>query len=156
MCLDCFLTFFNFTNDSVIEIMSSKGAELFFPVVCLFLGDMMELLTAARVRSANFARLLAACYICEVAGCQLGQHIHSPLRSLDESNQVITAALTAYQSGVGIGVANDNLKRLSLLPVEVHFEIYVHRICGVFIFYCYVEWLCWAELHFFSSWQSPL
>ncbi len=106
MCLDCFLTFFNFTNDSVIEIMSSKGAELFFPVVCLILGDMMELLTAARVRSANFARLLAACYICEVAGCQLGQHIHSPLRSLDESNQVITAALTAYQSGVGIGVAN--------------------------------------------------
>jgi hypothetical protein len=102
---------------------------------------MMELLTAARVRSANFFKLLAACYICKIAGCQLSHTDQCyDLRTLLESDTAIMAAITAYATGKDVSKANARLKELSLLPVEVR-----NRAVSFFIFFTdvisYVEWL---------------
>ncbi len=102
----------------VIELETSHGHELFFPVLCLFLGDMMELLIAARNKSANFSRLTMPCYICKKRGCELHDHQSGELRSCAENDRIIDSALSDLLAGK-LSKARQSLREYSLLPTLV-------------------------------------
>ncbi len=127
-------------NVGVVMLETANGKEYFFPVLCVFVGDMMELLTACRQRAANFSMLKAPCYVCKIAGCNLHNHRHiAPLRTAEESDTVINASISALASGKGITKAKDALKALSHLPVTV---CYLHLTS--FLVTISVEWIYWT------------
>jgi hypothetical protein len=98
------------------------GEELFVPIFCLFLGDMMELLMAGRNLSANFSKLKMPCYVCKIPGSSLSAHRHeSELRTLEENDKVISAALQFLREG-HTSKADSLLTKFSLHPVEVIFS----------------------------------
>jgi hypothetical protein len=90
-------------------------------MLALMTGDMIELLTIARMRSANFSRLKEPCWICPVAGSQLDQLHGLPqtLRSMQQSDAIIDRALGLLQSRGGTTSALGILRDHSLLAVRV-------------------------------------
>lgn len=113
----------------IVELQTSKGNELFFPLLCVYVGDMMELLTCARVRSANFKELEKACYVCTRKGSELSAlNIEDPLRSEDTTETIIQRAFDAFRSEDGVVGAWKELQSHSLLPVKVIVSSGFHRL----------------------------
>lgn len=102
----------------VVVLKTSKGEEYFLPLLGLFVGDMMELLLAARNMSANFSRLSMPCPVCKKAGCHLSNLSPSDLRDMAENERLIAAAIAELRSGVRSHACHE-LAKHSLLPVEV-------------------------------------
>lgn len=102
-----------------MEFITPEGQkELYFPIFCVFLGDMMELCCAGRNMSANFSKLSMPCYICKKPGCKLSDLSPAEYRSLQESDAVIANAIALLRDGHS-SKATDLLKKHSLLPVPV-------------------------------------
>jgi hypothetical protein len=104
-----------------VLLETANGNELFYPVLALLTGDLMELLPIARIRSANFNRLDKPCWVCGKSGPTLDElnGDNDPLRSIRQTDEIIGQAIQLMRDNRSMNQVQMLLKPQSLLCVRV-------------------------------------
>jgi hypothetical protein len=87
-----------------------------------FCGDMLVLLSASRMMSAGFSELARACYVCGIAGKDLDalDDLTETYLTTEETDRIISPARKALLEREKVTAAWRELRKYSLLPVEVY------------------------------------
>jgi hypothetical protein len=136
----------------IFSLKTHLGDELFYPVLVLFCGDMLVLLSASRMMSSGFSDLMQACYVCGIAGWNLDSlDVPATRLSAPATDAIINSARQDILDRNNVTAAWKSLRDHSFLPVEVCTSPMKAECLTV----SSVEWVYWASV-FFNTHKSSL